>query len=58
MLMADTLSIAESGTSGTGTIDTSYDDVATGDKIKIWIDTDEAGTDAKGLIVTMEFQLP
>jgi hypothetical protein len=37
-------------------INTSYDDVATGDIIRIDVDT--AGTDTTGLIVILSFQLP
>ncbi len=37
-------------------INTSFDDVATGDILRI--DVDVAGTGAKGLIVTLVFQLP
>lgn len=37
-------------------IDTANDDVATGDLI--YVDIDVAGTGAKGLLVTLEFQLP
>jgi hypothetical protein len=37
-------------------IDTSHDDVATGDELRI--DIDVAGTGAKGLMVEMQFQLP
>lgn len=37
-------------------IDTTHDDVATGDMLRI--DIDVAGTGAKGLIVEMQFQLP
>lgn len=38
------------------TINTSYDDVATGDELRI--DIDGAGTGAKGLIIDLIFQLP
>ena len=37
-------------------VDTSNDDVATGDLL--YVDVDVAGTGAKGLLVTLEFQLP
>lgn len=37
-------------------VDTTNDDVATGDLI--YVDVDVAGTGAKGLLVTLEFQLP
>lgn len=37
-------------------VDTANDDVATGDLI--YVDVDVAGTGAKGLLVTLEFQLP
>lgn len=37
-------------------VDTGNDDVATGDLI--YVDVDVAGTGAKGLLVTLEFQLP
>jgi hypothetical protein len=41
-----------------GTIDTTHDDVATGDVIAIDIDAIQSGTVAKGLYVELRFQLP
>jgi hypothetical protein len=41
-----------------GTINTSYDDVATGDIIAIDVDAVQTGTAAKGLYVEMRFELP
>jgi hypothetical protein len=39
-------------------IDTSNDDVATGDQIRIDVDQVHSGTAAKGLLVELQFQLP
>jgi hypothetical protein len=41
-----------------GVIDTTKDDVATGDVIAIDIDSVQSGTAAKGLCVEMQFELP
>jgi len=41
-----------------GTINTSYDDVATGDSIRIDVDAIQTGTAAKGLYVELTFRLP
>lgn len=41
-----------------GTIDTTHDDVATGDIISINIDAIQTGTAAKGLYVQLKFELP
>lgn len=41
---------------GSGTINTSYDDVVTGDVLRI--DIDAIGTDAKGLQIRLGFELP
>jgi hypothetical protein len=38
-MLSSAISIASAATSGTGTVNTSYDDVATGDKIRIDVDT-------------------
>ena len=55
-MLSSAISIASAATSGTGTVNTSYDDVATGDKIRIDVDT-LSTTKPKGLIVTLEFRL-
>lgn len=56
-MLSSAISIASAGTSGTGTVNTSYDDVATGDILRV--DVSSVSTTApKGLLVTLEFQLP
>jgi hypothetical protein len=49
----DTLTSAQPGT-----INTSYDDVATGDHIRVDVDSVQSGTAAKGLYVELTFRLP
>ena len=56
-MLSSAISIASGATSGTGTVDTSHDDVATGDIIRIDVDT-LSTTKPKGLIVTLAFRLP
>ena len=57
-MLSGAISIASGGTVGTvGTINTSTDDVATNDVLRI--DVDSVSTTApKGLMVVMEFRLP
>ena len=55
-MLSSAISIASGATSGTGTVDTSYDDVATGDLIRIDCKT-LSTTKPKGLIVTLAFRL-
>lgn len=57
-MLSGAISIASAGTTGTvGTINTTYDDVATNDRIRI--DVDSVSTTApKGLVVVLEFRLP
>lgn len=56
--LSTAISIASAGTVGTpGTVNTTYDDVSTDDKIKIYV-TANSTTKAKGLIVVLEFTLP
>ena len=47
----------ETATSGTGTVDTAHDDVATGDLIRIDCDT-LSTTKPHGLIISLAFRLP
>lgn len=56
--LSGAISIASGGKVGTvGTVDTSYDDVATDDLIKIYV-TGQSTTKPKGLRVCLEYQLP
>lgn len=55
-MLSGLITATSGNTSGTGTVDTANDDVATDDVLRV--DVDSAGTDAKGLTVQMEFQLP
>jgi hypothetical protein len=55
-MLSSAISIASGATSGTGTIDTDHDDVATGDIIRIDVDT-LSTTKPKGLIITLAFRL-
>jgi len=56
--LSSAISIASAGTIATaGTVDASYDDVATDDKIKIYV-TAQSTTKPKGLWAILEFQLP
>jgi hypothetical protein len=56
--LSSAISIASGATSATaGSVNTSYDDVSTDDKIKIYV-TGYSTTRAKGLWVVLEFQLP
>jgi hypothetical protein len=56
--LSTAISIASAGTVGTaGTVDTSYDDVSTDDKIKVYV-TANSTTPARGLFVVLEYQLP
>lgn len=57
-MLSGAISIASAGTVGTvGTVNGSFDDVATNDVIRI--DVDSVSTTApKGLVVVLEFQLP
>jgi hypothetical protein len=56
-MLSSAITIASGTTSGTGTVDTAHDDVATGDIIRIDCDT-LSTTKPKGLIVTLVFRLP
>ncbi len=56
-MLSSAISIASGAKSGTGTVDTAHDDVATGDVIRIDCDT-LSTTKPKGLIVTLAFRLP
>lgn len=56
-MLSSAISIASGATSGTGTVDTAHDDVATGDIIRIDVDT-LSTTKPKGLIITLAFRLP
>ena len=56
-MLSSAISIASGAKSGTGTVDTAHDDVATGDIIRIDVDT-LSTTKPKGLIVTLAFRLP
>lgn len=56
--LSTAISIASAGTIATvGTVNTSYDDVATNDKIKVYI-TAVSTTKPKGLWVVLEYRLP
>lgn len=55
-MLSSAISIASGATSGTGTVDTAHDDVATGDIIRIDCET-LSTTKPKGLIVTLSFRL-
>jgi len=56
--LSTAISIASGGTSATpGVVDTSYDNVATNDRIKIYV-TAQSTTKPKGLWVVLEFELP
>ncbi len=56
--LSTAISIASAGTLGTaGTVNTSYDDVATDDLIKVYV-TAQSTTKPKGLRVWLEYQLP
>ncbi|MGI6551365.1 MAG: hypothetical protein ACOX4Q_15320 [Syntrophomonadales bacterium] len=55
-MLSSAISIASGATSGTGTVDTAHDDVATGDIIRIDCDSIST-TPPKGLIVTLAFRL-
>jgi hypothetical protein len=57
-MLSGNISIASAGTVGTvGTINGTYDDVATNDVLRI--DVDAVSTTApKGLMVVLEFRLP
>jgi len=55
-MLSSAISIASGATSGTGTVDTAHDDVATGDIIRI--DCNSISTiPPKGLIITLAFRL-
>jgi len=56
-MLSSAISIASGATSGTGTVDTAHDDVATGDIIRIDCDSIST-TPPKGLIITLAFRLP
>ncbi len=56
-MLSSAISIASGATSGTGTVDTSYDDVATGDVIRFDVET-LSTTKPKGLIISLAFRLP
>ena len=55
-MLSSAISIASGAKSGTGTVDTAHDDVATGDIIRIDCDSIST-TPPKGLIVTLAFRL-
>ena len=55
-MLSSAITIASGATSGTGTVDTAHDDVATGDLIRIDCDT-LSDTKPKGLIITLAFRL-
>ena len=55
-MLSSAISIASGAKSGTGTVDTAHDDVATGDIIRIDVNT-LSTTKPKGLIVTLAFRL-
>jgi hypothetical protein len=56
--LSGAISIASGGTVATaGTVNTSYDDVATDDRIKIYV-TGQSTTKPKGLYVVLEYALP
>jgi len=57
-MLSGAISIASGGLLGTaGTVNTSYDDVATGDTLRIDVTT-ASTTNAKGLMVMLEFETP
>ena len=56
-MLSSAISIASAATSGTGTVDTAHDDVATGDVIRFDCDT-LSTTKPKGLIISLAFRLP
>jgi hypothetical protein len=57
-MLSTAISIASGGTVGTaGTVNASYDDVATNDVLRIDV-TSASTTNAKGLMVMLEFRLP
>ena len=55
-MLSSAISIASGATSGTGTVDIAHDDVATGDVIRIDVDTLSTNK-PKGLIITLAFRL-
>ena len=55
-MLSSAISIASGAKTGTGTVDTAHDDVATGDIIRIDCDSIST-TPPKGLIVTLAFRL-
>jgi hypothetical protein len=56
--LSSAISIASGATNGTaGTVNTSYDDVATNDLVKVYV-TGQSTTKPKGLRVVLEYQLP
>lgn len=55
-MLSSVITIAASAHAGGGTVNTTYDDVATDDRLAV--DVDSAGTGAKGLNVVLEFQKP
>lgn len=56
--LSTAISIASAGTIATvGTVNTSYDDVSTNDKIKVYV-TAVSSTKPKGLWVVLEYRLP
>ena len=55
-MLSSAISIASGAKSGTGTVDTAHDDVATGDIIRIDCDSIST-TPPEGLIVTLAFRL-
>jgi len=57
-MLSTAISIASTGVWGTaGTVNATYDDVATGDQLRIDV-TAASTTNAKGLSVALEFRLP
>ena len=57
-MLSTAISIASGGTAGTaGTVNASYDDVATGDILRVDV-TSMSTTAPKGLMVVLEFRLP
>jgi hypothetical protein len=55
-MLSSAISIASGAKSGTGTIDTNYDDVSTGDTIRVDCKT-LSTTKPKGLIITLKFRV-
>ena len=55
-MLSSAITIASGATSGTGTVDTAHDDVATGDLIRFDCKT-LSSTKPKGLIITLAFRL-